>query len=65
MIVGSVIGILCGSVSYLMYWPNPLSSKNMTDRIAEEPIYVYGRQPDAMQSSDYELASAEDGAMQV
>ncbi|KLO09542.1 lipid phosphate phosphatase 1 [Schizopora paradoxa] len=65
VIVGSILGFFCGAVSYLMYWPNPLSSKNIEDRIVKEPIFVYGQRSAVTQSSDYELANVEDGPMHV
>jgi len=65
VIVGSIIGILCGSISYLIYWPNPLLSRNRMEGIVGEPRNIYGHQSGVVQSSDYQLANVEDGRMQV
>ncbi len=65
VIVGSIIGILCGSISYLIYWPNPLLSRNRMEGIVEEPRNIYGHQSGVVQSSDYQLTNVDDGRMQV
>ncbi|TFK64109.1 lipid phosphate phosphatase 1 [Pluteus cervinus] len=61
IIVGSIIGILSATISYLMYWPSPFSARTFRHPTAMEPRYLYipeaeGRRPRSMSTTDFEFS---------
>ncbi|KAH8110785.1 lipid phosphate phosphatase 1 [Phellopilus nigrolimitatus] len=62
VIVGSMIGIVCGVIGYLSYWPNPFSHRHHANRIAAEPRMLYrSNDTEDVSNNGYELAHLEDG----
>ncbi|EJD08574.1 lipid phosphate phosphatase 1 [Fomitiporia mediterranea MF3/22] len=67
VIVGGLIGILCGAVGYLSYWPNPFSHRRHSDGTTITPRLLYSNESDRLSSgetnrNDYELARLEEGS---
>ncbi|KAI0079379.1 lipid phosphate phosphatase 1 [Panus rudis PR-1116 ss-1] len=61
VIVGSLIGIVVATVSYLIYWPSPFSSKTYeAEQMGYRPRLVYSTEEGRSRINyDYELAGME------
>ncbi|KAF9563094.1 lipid phosphate phosphatase 1 [Agrocybe pediades] len=59
VIVGSLLGCLCAWVSYLMFWPNPMSLSSYRSGTMGQPRLLYVDEDRRPRAADFELSRLE------
>ena len=62
--MGSLIGIVAGTICYLVFWPNPFSAKTFVDNTGR-PMQIYGDENEISNVNFSPIRIEEDDELEV
>jgi hypothetical protein len=66
VIAGGLIGVLCGAICYLAFWPSPFSARSFSSYHYGQPRLIYSEDDRRRQANaDFELTRLEEDDMDV
>lgn len=66
VIAGGLIGVLCGAICYLAFWPSPFSARSFSSYHYGQPRLIYSEDDRRRQANaDFELTRLEEDDIDV